>query len=145
MTRCLCDRPAQTTAGPGANNVLFETATRFLRGNRKHVAKVAKSNLRSLGMCAYARSAEAMLIEKSRKLEYVKAKIEQEIESGRIDISEQLQNAERQADSHLVTAQEKLAELNNASADSWEDLRKVVDTALDDLSQSTKKIVARLS
>jgi hypothetical protein len=89
-------------------------------------------------MHAYARSAEAMLIEKSRKLEYVKGKIEQEMKSGRIDISEQLQNAERQADSHLVTAQEKLAELNNASADSWEDLRKVVDTALDDLSQSQK-------
>ena len=81
--------------------------------------------------------------EKEAKLNYVKSKIESAVRSGRIVVSEQLQNAQQQSDAHLVLARRRLEELIGTDDGTWEDLRLELDIACDNLSESLKKLVAR--
>lgn len=92
---------------------------------------------------AYIRAVEAELAEKTVKLQFVKRKIQLAARSGRIDVSAALRNAERQADGALAAMQERLARLKSAADGPWQESRRGTDLALEDLSQSVKKLVAR--
>lgn len=93
----------------------------------------------------YASSLEANLMRKKEQLAYIKRKVRQAESAGRIGISEQLRNAEKLADSALATAEGELRQLQDASEDSWEELKPSVAMAWEELSRSTKAIVARFS
>lgn len=91
----------------------------------------------------YIRNIELKLAEKEATLSLIKRKINVATESGRIHASDQLRNAEHQADCCVAELGKQLEQLENADDQSWEGLRFRVDTAWDDLSQSIRKLVAR--
>jgi hypothetical protein len=92
----------------------------------------------------YVKAVCTRIDEKEAKLNYVKNKIERGVKSGRVVVSEQLRNAQRQADAHVVVARQRLEELTGADDGKWEELRRGLDVACDDLSESLKKLVARV-
>jgi predicted component of type VI protein secretion system len=65
--------------------------------------------------------------------------------AGRIEISEQLLNAEKLAGNALATAEAKSQQLSDAGDDSWENWKFAVDIAWEDLSRSVKALIARFS
>lgn len=94
---------------------------------------------------AYIRAVEKKLTEKRTALELVKRKVVRAVTSGRIARSDQLVNAERQADCCLLAVETWVTRLS-ASADSdWIDSRFETDVALDELSTSVKQMVARFT
>lgn len=92
----------------------------------------------------YVEAVSKKVDEKEAKLDYVKSKIERAVRSGRIVVSEQLRNAQQQTDAHLVVARGRLEELIGADDGTWEELRLGLDIACDNLSESLKKLVARV-
>ncbi len=93
----------------------------------------------------YTSSLKANLKRKKEQLAYIKRKVSKARAAGRIEISEQLRNAEKLADSALATVEVKFQQLSDAGDDTWEDLKFSVDMAWEDLSHSVKALVARFS
>lgn len=93
----------------------------------------------------YIKLLEARLSEKQAKLEYIKRKIQVAVEKDRINGSEQLHNAERQADSCVAAMQEQLGKLKAAGSDAWDRSKMDTEIAWEDLSQSVKNLVSRFS
>lgn len=104
---------------------------------------MANTGIKSSKRLSYLHEVAATLAQKKTKLEFVKEKVRLSVMSGRMIVSDQLRYAERQAESHLAAAEEHFERLKSAKDDSWEEMRVAVDSACEDLSQSTKKIVAR--
>jgi len=94
---------------------------------------------------AYVKTLEARLSAKSAQLAYVKSRVARAADRHRIEVSEQLANAERSADSAMATMTEQLKNLHDADDEAWEDLRYDINLAWEDLAQSIRKIVARFS
>lgn len=93
----------------------------------------------------YIKLLEARLSEKQAKLDYIKRKIRVAVEKDRINGSEQLYNAERQADSCVVAMQEQLIKLKAAGSDAWDRSKMDAEIAWEELSQSVKNLVSRFS
>lgn len=100
-----------------------------------------KSGIRQM----YTGSLKTNLKRKKEQLAYMKRKISQARTAGRIEISEQLRNAEKLADRSLATAEVKFQQLCDAGDDTWEDLKLAVDIAWEDLSHSVRDLFARFS
>jgi len=94
---------------------------------------------------AYVRSVKEKLAEKRATLELVKRKVNRAAVAGRIARSEQIVNAERQANVALLVVENWIARLSSGLDEDWEDLRFSTDVALEELSQSVKQMVARFT
>lgn len=94
---------------------------------------------------AYVKTLEARLSAKSAQLAYVKSRVARAADRHRIEVSEQLVNAERSADSAMATMTERVKNLHDADDETWEDLRHDIDLAWEDLAQSIRRVVARFS
>jgi len=93
---------------------------------------------------AYACKADTKLIETTKKLDGIKTKLERATADGRLDISESLRRAQRQAEAQLVKYQHRLENLKSASEDSWAAAKAELEDAQEDLARSLKNIMARL-
>jgi len=95
--------------------------------------------------CAYVRSVQEKLAEKRAALELVKRKVNRAVTAGRIARSDQLVNAERQADGCLLAVENWVTRLSSHPDDDWKDSRFRTDIALEELSISVKQMVARFT
>ena len=94
---------------------------------------------------AYVRSVKERLAEKRATLELVRRKVNRAAVAGRITRSDQIMNAERQANVSLLVVENWIARLSSELDEDWEDLRFSTDIALEELSQSVKQMVARFT
>lgn len=94
---------------------------------------------------AYVKTLEARLSAKAAQLAYIKSRVARAADRHRIDVSEQLQNAEKRADSAMATMTERLKDLKDADDCDMEDLKRDIDLAWEDLAKSVKNVVARFS
>ena len=92
---------------------------------------------------AYLRSVEKKLAEKRTALDLIKRKVDRAVATGRIARSEQLVNAERQADSCFFAVESWITRLNAGLDSEWETSRLKTDIAMEELSNSVKQMVAR--
>jgi len=107
------------------------------------ITKISHAN--ATKQSSYTRKQAAKLEETKAKLDGVKAKIKTAVANGQIESSEQLMKAELQAESHLATVEQRLAQVKDASEVSLDDLKIGLELAWDDLAISIRKIVARLT
>lgn len=94
---------------------------------------------------AYVRSVKEKLAERRASLELVKRKVYRAVAAGRIARSDQIVNAERQANGCLLAVENWITRLSSDPDDDWEDSRFSTDIALEELSQSVKQMVARFT
>lgn len=94
---------------------------------------------------AYLRTVEARFAEKRTALELVTRKINKAVAAGRIARSEQLVNAERQANGCVLALENWITRLSSEPDDEWEESRFGTDIALEELSRSVKQMVARFT
>jgi len=93
----------------------------------------------------YVQNLEARLSAKAAQLAYVKSRVARAADRHRIDVSEQLRNAEKRADCAMATMTERLKDLQDADDQNIEDLKRDIDLAWEDLANSIKNVVARFS
>lgn len=93
----------------------------------------------------YVRSVKRKLAEKRASLELVKRKVDRAVVAGRIARSDQIENAERQANVCLLAVENWIARLSSDPGDDWETSRFSADIAMEELSQSVKQMVARFT
>lgn len=93
----------------------------------------------------YVKTLEGRLSEKRIQLAYVKSRVARAADRHGNEVSEQLVNAERSADSAMARMTERLKNLHDADDETWEGLRRDIDLAWEDLAQSIRKVVARFS
>lgn len=93
----------------------------------------------------YVRSVKKKLAEKRASLELVKRKVNRAVAAGRIARSDQIENAERQANVCLLAVENWIARLSSDPDDEWENSRFSTDIAMEELSQSVKQMVARFT
>ena len=94
---------------------------------------------------AYVEKADIKLAEMTAKLYSVKHQIREAVVLRQIDLTEQLINAERQADSHLRTVRDQLEKMQQDDDESWQRIKSEIDGACDDLSQSINRLISRFS
>ena len=94
---------------------------------------------------AYVRSVEKKLAERRASLELVKRKVHRALAAGHIARTDQIVNAERQANGCLLAVENWITRLSSDPDDDWEDSRFSTDIALEELSQSVKQMVARFT
>lgn len=121
---------------PETNRGIGAMANDLNNGNLPHQA---------FHRCAYIRSVEKKLAEKRTALGLVKRKVDRAVASGRIARSDQLVNAERQADSCLLAVENWVTRLSADPDTDWGRLRFKTDIAMEELSNSVKQMVARFT
>lgn len=94
---------------------------------------------------AYTRKSEARLEEAKAKLDVVKARIKGAVADGQIGALDTLDNAQKQADSHVAKVEKQIQRLKKTGEDSWEELKDGLENTWDDLMLSIKKIGKRKS
>ena len=94
---------------------------------------------------AYVSSVKERLAEKRATLELVKRKVNGAVAAGRITRSDQIVNAERQANGCLLAVENWITRLSSDPDGDWETSRFSADIAMEELSQSVKQMVARFT
>lgn len=94
---------------------------------------------------AYSGSAQIRLTETEARMARVKATIRSELIAGRIELTRQLDDAQRAVDANLDAVRLRLDRLRHSGDDEWKEDARDVDTAWEHLSQSIKRLVAGYS
>ena len=87
----------------------------------------------------YQQKAEAELREITAKIEQLKAKADQAGSDARLELNKRLESLKTDKDRMKA----RLAEMKNASAEAWVDLKAVVDRAISDLKTAINAAVER--
>lgn len=90
---------------------------------------------------AYSRAAEIRLTEAEARLARVEATIRSELIAGHIELTRQLQEAQRAVDANLEAVRSRLERLRQCGDEEWKEHARGVDTAWEHLSQSIKRLV----
>lgn len=94
---------------------------------------------------AYSRAAQKRLVESEARMARVGATIRSELIAGRIELTRQLEEAQRAAAASLDAVRNRLERLRQCSDDEWQEHARDMDTAWEHLSQSIKRLVAGYS
>lgn len=108
------------------------------------MAITGKNRASAASRTRYTRDADARFKETAEKLGDLRAKIKLAAAKGSLDISEQLQRVEHQAETQLAAVERKLEQLQDADDGTWRDHKRALEDDWEALSRSITNIVARV-